>query len=91
MRRRIAFNGAVFVALDAGLQPHIEPLGLPLDEDETDFINEAKEDVASAIGRLKGSARKDPESIKEAARLATRRAAQRWSGKRPQVRVMLVG
>ncbi|MEZ5694291.1 MAG: ribonuclease J [Altererythrobacter sp.] len=91
MRRRIAFNGAVFVALDAGLQPHIEPLGLPLDEDETDFINEAKEDVVSAIGRLKGSARKDPESIKEAARLATRRAAQRWSGKRPQVRVMLVG
>ena len=91
MRRRIAFNGAVFVALDARLQPHIEPLGLPLDEDETDFINEAKEDVVSAIGRLKGSARKDPESIKEAARLATRRAAQRWSGKRPQVRVMLVG
>nr|WP_240049065.1 ribonuclease J [Parerythrobacter lutipelagi] len=91
MRRRIAYNGAVFVALDSKLQPHIEPLGLPLDEDEPDFIAEAMEDVGSAIGRLKGHARKDSAQIMEAARLATRRAAQRWSGKKPHVLVRMIG
>ena len=42
-----------------------------------------------AIGKLKGNARKDLALVHEAARLAARRAAQRWSGKRPQVRVIL--
>ncbi|MCR2833745.1 ribonuclease J [Parerythrobacter lacustris] len=91
MRRRIAFNGAVFVALDRDLTPHIDPLGLPLDEDEADFLAETKDEIAAAIAKLKGPARKDPAEVMEAARLATRRAAQRWSGKKPQVRVMMVG
>ena len=57
----------------------------------TEFLAEAAEDVVKAIGKLKskkGAARDD---IEEAARLATRRAAQRWSGKRPQVRVVSIG
>ncbi|WP_128892699.1 ribonuclease J [Erythrobacter sp. HKB08] len=91
MRRRIAYNGAIFVALTRDLEAHIDLLGLPLDEDEADFIAETKEDISEAIGKLKGAMRSEPGAIAEAARLATRRAAQRWSGKRPQVRVMLVG
>ena len=31
----------------------------------------------------------DRDSVVEAARLAARRAAQRWSGKKPQVKVLL--
>lgn len=89
MRRRIMHEGVVFVALDRNLDPQIDSLGLPLDEDYADFLAEAKEDAVRAIARLKGADRRSRSAIHEAARLATRRAAQRWSGKRPQVRVLL--
>lgn len=91
MRRRMAFNGVIVVALDRALNPYIEAIGLPLDEDMPEFVAEAQADIAGAIGRLKGAARKDQAEISEAVRLATRRAAQRWSGKRPQVRVIMMG
>ena len=91
MRRRIMRDGAIVVALDRKLQPHIEAFGLPLDEDMPQFVLEATADIEKAIARLKGAARKDRSEISEATRLATRRAAQRWSGKRPQVRVMMLG
>ncbi|MCB2089180.1 MAG: ribonuclease J [Sphingomonadaceae bacterium] len=89
MRRRIARDGIVIVALDHKLQPMVEGVGLPLDEDYPAFVAEATQDIVTAIQRLKGPARKDPADIHEAARLAARRAAQRWCGKRPQVRVLM--
>jgi len=89
MRRRIMHEGVVIVALDDRLNPLIDSLGLPLDEDYEDFVAETMQDIRAAIGKLKGSDRKSASAIHEAARLATRRAAQRWSGKRPQVRVIL--
>ncbi|GMM94428.1 ribonuclease J [Qipengyuania sp. MTN3-11] len=90
MRRRIAREGVVVVTLAQNHRPHIEPVGLPLDEDMADFIDEARTDIEKAIGRLKGKTRDDAGEVKEAARLAVRRAATRWSGKRPQVRVILM-
>ena len=89
MRRRIMQEGIVVVALDDRLNPVIESVGLPLDEDYDDFVREAVEDIRNAIGKLKGADRKSRGSVHEAVRLAARRAAQRWSGKRPQVRVIL--
>ena len=89
MRRRIMQEGVVMVALDDRLNPIIDSLGLPLDEDYDDFVRETVEDIRAAIGKLKGVDRKSSSSVHEAARLAARRAAQRWSGKRPQVRVIL--
>lgn len=89
MRRRIMHEGVVIVALDRNLSVQIDSVGLPLDEDYGDFVDEAKEDVRSALAKLKGRDRSDREAVHEAARLAARRAAQRWSGKRPQVRVLL--
>jgi ribonuclease J len=50
---------------------------------------EAEADVAEALRRLKGKARGDREAVTEAARLAARRAAQRWCGKKPQMKVIL--
>ncbi|MCA0911340.1 ribonuclease J [Qipengyuania gaetbuli] len=89
MRRRIMHEGVMIVALDRNLSVQIDSVGLPLDEDYGDFVDEAKEDVRSALAKLKGRDRSDREAVHEAARLAARRAAQRWSGKRPQVRVLL--
>ena len=79
----------VIVALDGDLNPRIDSLGLPLDEDYPEFVAEAQADITEALRKLKGKDRTEPAAIHEAARLAARRAAQRWSGKRPQVRVIL--
>ena len=91
MRRRIAYNGVVLVALQPDGSAMIDALGLPLDEDYPDFVLEAQADIRDGIRKLSGHHRKDPSAIVEAARLAVRRAAQRWSGKKPQVRVLLSG
>ena len=91
MRRRLAHSGIVVVALDSTGSAKVAGLGLPLDEDYAAFVAEAEADVATALGKLKGAARGDPAEMIEAARLAARRAAQRWSGKKPQVQVMLGG
>ena len=89
MRRRIMREGVVIVALDGDLNPRLDSLGLPLDEDYPAFLEEARGDIVDALRKLKGHARRDADTVHEAARLAARRAAQRWSGKRPQVRVIL--
>ncbi|NVD43879.1 ribonuclease J [Qipengyuania atrilutea] len=89
MRRRLAHSGLVIVALDGANNPMIDAVGLPLDEDHTEFVQEAEADVRTAIARLKGADSRDPAAIHEAARLAARRAAVRWSGKKPQVKVMM--
>ena len=89
MRRRMAGEGVLFVALDRKLRPQIDAVGLPLDEDYSDFVAEASSDITAAIGKLRGKARNARTEIHEAARLAARRAARRWAGKSPQVRVML--
>ncbi|GGD76368.1 ribonuclease J [Croceicoccus mobilis] len=89
-RRRLAHNGHITVILppsDSDADILISAIGLPLVEDMEDFLEEAKDDISSAIARLKGRAR-TPEAVQEAARLAVRRAARRWSGKNPQVAVL---
>jgi ribonuclease J len=91
MRRRIAQDGMLVVVLARGQAPLVEAIGLPLDEDLPNFLAEAAGDVLTAINRLKGKDARDPAVIQEAARLAARRAAQRWSGKKPQVRVVMPG
>ena len=89
MRRRIAAEGAMVVVLGAKGEVAIECIGLPLDEDMDRFLAEAKSDIRKALAKgAKGNAKGKSEP-REAARLAARRAARRWSGKSPQVRVML--
>lgn len=90
-RRRVSFEGLVIVVLARGEAPLIEAIGLPLDEDLPDFVEETSEDILKAIGKLKGRDATDPGAVHEAARLAARRAARRWSGKNPQVRVLMPG
>ena len=89
MRRRMARDGVVIAVIDHKGAVQVTAMGLPLDEDYAAFVAEAESDAGTALARLKGGARKDREAIIEAARLAVRRAAQRWSGKKPQVKVLL--
>lgn len=90
MRRRLAYNGVLFVAVGGGGQVEVAAMGLPLDEDHAGFVEEACDDVRAALARLKGPASRDRDARIEAARLAARRAAQRWAGKKPQVQVLLL-
>ncbi len=89
MRRRLAQNGMVIVALDGRGGAQVAGIGLPLDEDYDGFVTEAESDVVTALAKLKAADREDRSLVIEAARLAARRAAARWSGKKPQVQVML--
>lgn len=91
MRRRLAREGAVVVVVGPKGGIFVEGIGLPLDEDYPAFIAETERDVALALSKLRGADARDRNSISETARLAARRAATRWSGKRPQVRVILPG
>ena len=89
MRRRLAREGLVVVNVGTDLSAGIRAVGLPLDEDHAYFGSEAAADVTAALTRLRGRDARDPDKRHEAARLAARRAATRWSGKRPQVMVIL--
>lgn len=91
MRRRLSRDGVLIVILDGEGGVQIEGVGLPLDEDYDAFVAEAKVDIVNSLTRLRKGRRDDPEAIHEAARLAARRAAQRWSGKKPQTRVIFAG
>lgn len=88
MRRRISYQGVVSVAATLNGKVEVSAVGLPLDEDYADFVVEAEEDVAKALQRTRNAT---PEDRHEAVRLATRRAATRWSGKKPQVQVLILG
>ena len=88
-RRRLARDGVLIVVLTGKEDITIRALGIPLDEDFDDFVAEATSDAQSALRRLRGRAARDPAARQEAVRLATRRAATRWSGKRPQVQVVI--
>ncbi|GEN98833.1 MBL fold hydrolase [Novosphingobium sediminis] len=94
-RRKLAESGVVVAALAVSpvgkLKSAIEiaAVGLPLEEDMEEFVAEAQGDVAKALGTLKGEKARDRAAIAETVRLTVRRAAQRWSGKKPVVQVML--
>ena len=94
-RRKLAESGVVVAALAVSpvgkLKSAIEiaAVGLPLEEDMDDFVAEAQADVAKALETLKGEKARDRAFISETVRLTVRRAAQRWSGKKPVVQVML--
>jgi ribonuclease J len=90
-RRRISFGGLITVALpvgeDGGLagSPLIRPFGVPVEEDRDDFIADATDAATRAF--TPGS---EEEQVREAVRLAVRRCATLWTGKKPVVEVMLL-
>lgn len=90
-RRRIAANGviAVAIAVDASGrvigQPDVRVQGVPVEDDRDDFLAEAREVAADAAGLEKNAERR-----REAVRLAVRRVAVDWTGKKPVVDVLVV-
>jgi len=91
-RRKLAANGLVSVAVaidKAGRakgRPQIGVQGVPVEEDRADFIEDAAEAVLDALE----GAPKDDAKLRETLRLAVRRRATAWTGKKPVVDVLLL-
>ncbi|HWJ58038.1 MAG TPA: ribonuclease J [Sphingomicrobium sp.] len=90
-RRKIAYGGVIAVAIPVSSggrlsgTPSVRPFGVPVEEDLADFIADAT-DAATRAYNPDGP----PESASEAVRLAVRRCATLWTGKKPLVDVSLV-
>ncbi|MGE3747878.1 MAG: MBL fold metallo-hydrolase RNA specificity domain-containing protein, partial [Sphingomonadaceae bacterium] len=90
-RRRVANNGyiAVTLASDASGRlagaPSIQIQGVPVEEDREDFLDEAADAATEAF-----SSASKAEQRNEAVRLAVRRAAAKWTGKKPVVQVSVI-
>jgi ribonuclease J len=91
-RRRIAFNGHVSVAVAINRtgkvfgEPDVRTQGLPVEEDRDEFLDEARDAAAQAAG----SGEENDDKLRESVRLAVRRVATRWTGKKPVVDVLLI-
>jgi ribonuclease J len=91
-RRKIASFGTITVALALNdrdrlvgdVQVALE--GIPVEEDRQAFVEEAADSASEAA--LKGAASED--KLREAIRLAVRRCATEWTGKKPVVDVLIV-
>jgi ribonuclease J len=90
-RRKLSVNGVIAVALplddDGRLagRPVIRALGVPIEQDHDDFIADATDAAEKAV-----TAGADDAKVREAVRLAVRRCATLWTGKKPIVEVMRV-
>ena len=90
-RRKMGVNGLITVALAvdgrgqlAG-DPLVRPFGIPVEEDRADFLADATDSAARAF-----APGMPEEKMREAVRLAVRRCATLWTGKKPMVDVTVL-
>jgi ribonuclease J len=90
-RRKLAYGGLVAVAIAVGADgklagaPLVRPFGLPVEEDRSDFVADAANSAERAFDPTQSE-----EQQRENIRLAVRRCATAWTGKKPLVEVLLV-
>ena len=90
-RRRLGYSGLITVALpvtpagELAGEPVIKPFGVPVEEDREDFIADSTDSARRAFDASLGE-----DKLREAVRLAVRRFATAWTGKKPLVDVSLV-
>jgi ribonuclease J len=91
-RRKLSINGymGVSVVLDArgalAADPVVTAQGLPVEDEREAFLADVADAVAAAVdGKMRDEAR-----LRESLRLAARRAATTWTGKKPVVEVSLI-
>ncbi|WP_267393258.1 MULTISPECIES: ribonuclease J [unclassified Sphingomonas] len=91
-RRKLALNGQISVAVAIGRDgrmvgtPQVRVQGVPVEEDRAAFVEDAIDAAAEA---LKGGKR-ELDRRREDVRLAVRKIATRWTGKKPIVDVLVI-
>ena len=92
-RRRISYNGLISVAVALGPDGRVRGgaeialEGIPVEEDREAFLEEACAAASDAASRNGG---KPEDKLREEIRLAVRRCATEWTGKKPVVDVLIV-
>jgi len=92
-RRKLGLHGhiSVGIALDgrgkAAGEPDLRIIGVPVEEDKPGFLDDARNAARTAAAKANG---RDLEAVREAVRLAVRRVATDWTGKKPIVDVAVV-
>jgi len=90
-RRRLGYSGLITVTLPVGANGDlagdlvIRAFGVPVEEDRDDFIADATDS-----GRRAFNSDLAEDQLREAVRLAVRRCATAWTGKKPLVDVTLL-
>lgn len=85
-RRRMMHNGliAVFVVLDGKgrllAPPQVQSHGVPVEDDRDEFIDDCVSAASEAAAKARGS---NEDALAEAIRVAVRRKAREWTGKKP--------
>ena len=91
-RRKLALNGQISVAVALGAngklvgEPQLRVQGIPVEEDRAAFVDEAIDAVIETVRR----GGRDTDRRREDVRLAVRKVATRWTGKKPIVDVLLI-
>jgi ribonuclease J len=89
-RRRIAHQGVIAVSMviaksgKLAASPVVRTLGVPVEEDLDDFLRDASATAAKAAEPAH-----DEDKLRENVRLAVRRCATLWTGKKPNVEVLV--
>jgi len=91
-RRKSAYNGLVSVAIaldEKGKlfgEPVLQMNGVPLEEDEEEFLDETVDSIREKYTKPVG----DIAKFREQVRLLVRRSVTEWTGKKPVVTVMVI-
>ncbi len=91
-RRKIAEHGVMSVAIARDRKGNmfgsaqVRLQGVPVEDDRDSFIKEA----CDAAQKAAASGEKDENKLREAIRLAVRRVATEWTGKKPIVDVLII-
>lgn len=91
-RRKLAYSGLILVAVPSGRTVRPEDIemdvqGVPVEEDRATFLDAARAAAADAANRQPDRNDRRREEV----RLAVRRVATEWTGKKPVVSVLQVG
>lgn len=92
-RRRISIHGYMGITVVLGrngklaASPVVTAQGVPVEEDRDAFLEEVREKLAATV---KSDSDKSDDRFREALRLAARRTATAWTGKKPIVEVNIV-
>jgi ribonuclease J len=92
-RRRLMMSGYMGVTVVLGRDgrlaaaPVVNMQGVPVEEDKTSFLDECADAAAAAV---KKADPKNADKLVEAIRVAVRRVAREWTGKKPVTEVQVV-
>lgn len=93
MRRKMAWNGHMVVTLVIDKRerlaetPRVIARGVPVEEDEEAFLAEAADAAAAAFKKLGA---RDRRRLEDEVKVAVRRVARQWTGKKPPTDVQLI-